>query len=428
MWRHPFAAVLLAAALIVLAVPAASGAQQPKVSAAAQARTVFAQLVAQTRTLPHARAKARRARRALVRTASAARRAAIKRPCRARTLLRKYRRQLRRVRARRIRARTTTAGSARGRLRAAATTAEAALLILPRAKRCGGAKPSGVSETKTTVLASDERHLKLHVDLPPAQFVSHQVGGKDFLEMTMEGMGQSGDVGDPGPPAKTSLFAVPEGADVNVSFSNVKGYELNGVNLYPRQPQPVDQKPPSPIPPIDTFLEPPFKIDGKAYKSNGPFPAAPADGGSLGAMRDLLVGGVDSAGGQYKPKSQKLKVFTSMDVTVDFGGNNTGVFGPADLLSPWNRAFADDYGALVNLQAVIARLRANQTLFCGEELLIITSHELRPAADTLRAQRQAQGYATLVREVGTGPGQIGALNTDIQTYIQSQLNAKTCLL
>src|SRR4051794_11515230 len=400
MWRHPFAAVLLAAALIVLAVPAASGAQQPKVSAAAQARTVFAQLVAQTRTLPHARAKARRARRALVRTASAARRAAIKRPCRARTLLRKYRRQLRRVRARRIRARTTTAGSARGRLRAAATTAEAALLILPRAKRCGGAKPSGVSETKTTVLASDERHLKLHVDLPPAQFVSHQVGGKDFLEMTMEGMGQSGDVGDPGPPAKTSLFAVPEGADVNVSFSNVKGYELNGVNLYPRQPQPVDQKPPSPIPPIDTFLEPPFKIDGKAYKSNGPFPAAPADGGSLGAMRDLLVGGVDSAGGQYKPKSQKLEVFTSMDVTVNFRGDrNTGVFGPADLLGPWNHAFADDYGALVNLQTVIDRLGARQTLFCGEELLIITSHELRPAADTLRAQRQAQGYSTLVREV-----------------------------
>ena len=36
------------------------------------------------------------------------------------------------------------------------------------------------------------------------------------------------------------------------------------------------------------------------------------------------------AGGQYTPKSGKLHVFTSLDVTVNFGGDNQGTFGDGD--------------------------------------------------------------------------------------------------
>ena len=49
----------------------------------------------------------------------------------------------------------------------------------------------------------------------------------------------------------------------------------------------------------------------RAYRSRRPFPAQPAEGALLGKMRDLNVGGVDVAGGQYTPKSGKLHVFTS---------------------------------------------------------------------------------------------------------------------
>ena len=120
-------------------------------------------------------------------------------------------------------------------------------------------------------------------------------------------------------------------------------------------------------------------------------------------MRDLATGAVSTAGGQYSPKTGKLKVFTSMDVTVNFGGDNRGTFGRSDLLSPWNHAFIDDYPTLVNFRTVRDRLDVVDPRFCGEELLIITSSELRPAANTLAAQRTAQGYVTAVREVGSGP-------------------------
>ena len=174
-------------------------------------------------------------------------------------------------------------GSARGRLLAAATTADAALLQLPRARRCGGAKAAGVAEAGATVLSSNERELKLRVQLPAAQFTPKQVGGQDFIEMTMEGMGQGGDNGEPGLPALSKFFAIPEGANVEIETSNVQSYTLQDVNLYPTQPQPVDQKPPTPKPAIDTFLEPPFVIDRKAYASRSEFPAKPVDGGAMGS-------------------------------------------------------------------------------------------------------------------------------------------------
>ena len=120
-------------------------------------------------------------------------------------------------------------------------------------------------------------------------------------------------------------------------------------------------------------------------------------------------------------------MFTSIDVTVNFGGDNRGTFGGSDLLSPWNHAFQNDYAGLLNFQTVIDRLRPIRPIFCGEELLIVTSQELRPAANTLADQRRAQGYITSVRETGAGAGQIGTTNNQIRDFIRSRLNGG-CLI
>jgi hypothetical protein len=419
----------VAAALLMLVPLGATPAVAKKApSANKQVSRAFTLLVRDTRTVPK-RSVSKRNRAALLRTAKRARKQARRRPCASIKTLRTYTRQLRRVRVRknRTRVRRPTAGSARGALAARVVTLNAALLQTPKSKRCGGGKRNPVAEAKATLLASSEKQLTMRIQLPPPQFVSHLVGGKDFLEMAMEGMDVSGDIGKPGLPMKSSFFAIPQGASVDIDVSNVKGYTIPGVELYPLQEQPVDQSPPTPKPPIDTFLEPPFEISNKAYDSKAKFPSAPADGGALGAMRDIATGAVSAAGGQYQPNTGKLKVFTSMDVRVNFGGDNKGTFGHSDLLSPWNNAFIDDYGTLVNFRTVRDRLDTINPNFCGEELLIITSPELRPAANTLQAQRTAQGYVTAVREVGSGPGQIGTTPAQIQTYIRSRLNG-TCLI
>ena len=419
----------VAASLLLLAPLGATQAVAKKSpSASKQVSRAFTLLVRDTRGIPK-RAVTKRNRAALLRTARRARKQARRRPCASIKTLRTFNRQLKRVRARKPRARVRrpTAGSPRGVLAARVVTLNAALLQSPKAKRCGGGKRNPVTEAKSRVLSSSEKQLKMRIQMPPPQFVAHNVGGKDFLEMAMEGMDVSGDIGKPGLPMKSTFFAIPEGADVAIDVSNAKGYTIPGVELYPLQKQPVDQAPPTPKPAIDTFLEPPFRLNNKAYDSKAKFPPSPADGGALGAMRDIATGAVSAAGGQYQPKTGKLKVFTSIDVAINFGGDNKGTFGGADILSPWNNAFLDDYATLANFQTARDRLRPIHPTLCGEELLIITSSDLRPAANTLAAQRSAQGYLTAVREVGSGPGQIGTTPTQIQAFIRSRLNG-ACLV
>jgi hypothetical protein len=425
MSRRAILTVLITTALVAL--PAnALAAKAP--TPAKQAKQAFAQLIKDTRKTQK-RFVSKRNKAKLLRTARKARKQSGKRPCKAIKTLRAYRRQLRRVKKRRNVARQVMAGSPRGLLQARLVTLTVALKQSPRAKRCGGGKRNRVDEAKATVLESNERTLKVRVQMPPANFIPHQVGGQDFLELEMEGTGTGADKGDPGLPALSSFYAIPEGATVDIDASNAKSYTIPGVNLYPEQVQPVDQAPPTPKPPIEEFLEPPFRIDKKAYDSNRQFPRSPVDGGGLGAMRDVIVGGLSVAGGQYRPRSNTLKVFTSIDVTVNFRGDNKGTFGDRSILNQWNIAFANDYDALLNFETLLEKLRPIPPVrFCGEELLIITSAELRPAADTLRAQRQAQGYITSVREVGSGAGQIGTTNLQIRDFIRNRLTGPDCLI
>ena len=194
---------------------------------------------------------------------------------------------------------------------------------------------AGAAEARTTVVESTEHTLKLHVELPRAQFVTREAGRERYVEMTMEGLAPSGEPGKPGLPVATELFGIPQGADVSMRVSNVQSHEERDVLLYPAQPQPLDDGSPTP----------PFEIDERAYASDTPLPAEFTAARSMGEMRDVQVGGVSIHGGQYTPRDRTLRVFESMDVTISFGGANRGVFATSGLKSDWNIAFRDDYDA-----------------------------------------------------------------------------------
>jgi hypothetical protein len=217
---------LLIATALVLSTSAAQAA--PKQSPSSQAKAAWGRLVADTNALTRKQAT-RKVRRQLLATARRGQRAWRSNPCRSRTLLGTFGRQAKKVKkGRKLARREVATGTGRGKLQADAATVDAALLLLPRARPCGGARASGVAEAGATVIESNERTLKMHVQLPPPQFVPHQAGGQDFVEMTMEGMGKTGDNGKPGLPEMTKLFAIPEGATVSTDLSNVQSYTLKG--------------------------------------------------------------------------------------------------------------------------------------------------------------------------------------------------------
>jgi len=408
---------VLAASLAVLSVAVPSVSAAPRApSPSAQAAKRLGTLVKHTRKLPKKLAT-RRNKRALLRLAKSAKRTSRRNPCRSVRTLRAYRRQLRHVRSSRRKPR-------RGELAADTLSAHVALLAVPRARRCGGRRVT-VARATSKVLDSDDRHLRLHLSLPVPTFAPQQGGGSDYQQMFMEGAGETGDQGKPGLPSLSEFFAVPEGADVTLELNSTTGYDLPGVNLFPHQPDPVDAAPPTGAPPLSDFLEGPFVKSKRAYRSRKPFPAKPADAGVLGKMRDLRVGGVDLAGGQYRAKTRKLHVFTSLDVTVNFGGGNQGTFGDGTVNSPWEAYFARNYGRMmVNAGTAISKSGTGPAKpFCGDDMLVVTSPALKPAADTFANARKAAGYHPRVVLVGPDPGQIGSTLVQIQAYILGELNA-----
>jgi peptidase C25-like protein len=413
------AACLAGLAAVVPVAAAAPSAPSPR----AEAGKRLGALVKHTRKLPKKLAT-RRHKAALLRLAKSAKRTSRRNPCRSVRTLRAYRRQLKHVRRPRIPGRTPTTSSRRGLLESDTLASNVALLALPRARRCGGRRVT-VARATSKVLESDDRHLRLKLSLPLPTFGAQQVGGTEYQQMFMEGAGETSDEGKPGLPSLSKFFAVPVGADVKVELNSTAGYDLPGVNLFPHQPDPVDQAPTA-EPPLSDFLEDPFVKSKKAYRSRKAFPAKPAEAGVLGKLRDLRIGGVDLAGGRYKPKSRSLHVFTAIDVTINFGGGNQGSFGDGTVMnSPWEGYFARNYGRMmVNADTAASKVTFGPAKpFCGEDMLVVTSPALKPAADSFANARKAAGYHPRVVLVGSAPGQIGTTLNEIQAYILGELNA-----
>jgi hypothetical protein len=300
------------------------------------------------------------------------------------------------------------------------------LLASRRASACGGGlkQPSGAPGSKLG--ASTPGGLDLTVTLPRATFVPHVVNGTPYVELLMDGMGQAGPVGSPSLPALTQQFAAPPGTTPVVDVLGSTGYDVGGVTLWPRQDQPSDATTGN-----DPFGDRPFTIDEKAYSLREPFPAAPAATRSLGTLRDLQIGAIEADGAQYMPATRMLHVVTSLRLRVRFvsdGNAPATTFGPASIASGWERSAQSLYAStLVNWATVKANLGpAIRYLYCGEELLVITSAELAPAAETFATARRAGGFATNIVQVGTGVNQIGTTAGQIQAYIRSRLTSN-CL-
>src|SRR4051794_36944762 len=211
---------LVLAALLAVAPAGAMAKKAP--SPQKQAKTAFANLLTDTRITPK-RLISKRHRAQLVRTAKRARKFSKRRPCKSIKTLRAYRRGLRWVKLRKVPGDVPGLGSFRSQLRSDLLRVNVALLQHPRSKKCGGGKPSKVTEVSSRVVRSDAKRLRLKISLPAPKFVGQQVGGTEFQQILMDGMGETGTVGKPGLPAVQKFFGVPLGADVDVQVNGTQG-------------------------------------------------------------------------------------------------------------------------------------------------------------------------------------------------------------
>jgi Peptidase family C25/Propeptide_C25 len=309
---------------------------------------------------------------------------------------------------------------------ATSLTASRLLLGSPRTKGCGGGvTPSDLPATKTTVLRSDESGMSVRVDLPEVQFVPEVAGGQTWTKLVLPNTDTPSAPGSPGIPVASSLLGVPDGAKLSVAIGATESVTLDGVNVYPAQPDPVDDVTPPPDFSAEPFKSAPFTLDRDVYAQRGLSPAQPADARVLGTSRDITIGTLQVPAVQYDPVAKRLNVLKSVVVNIAFDGGK----GFNSLInSPWERPQSRTAAALLNA-SVVSKFRDPPIVLqpCGEELLVITNASTRTAADTYAAARSAAGFLTRVRETGAGANQIGTTAAQIQTYIRSQLNASHCI-
>lgn len=393
-----------------------------KVDATATLRS----LVTQTVHLPKA-ASSKLSKARLLRRARDARRVARRNPCLAVSDLSSYRKTLRGARIRSTVKGSKLKAKLRGALAAlgpASLKASRKLLSDKRTKRCGGGViPSRLAAVKTTVMKSDENGMLLRVQLPGLDFVPRTGGGKSWTQLTLPDTDSPGTPGKPGIPVVSSTYGVPDGATVSVTPGSSESYTIDGVDVYPAQPESMDTDPPKPDFLAGQFASKPFTIDPQAYKSDA-FSPAPAAGQVLGTMRDVVVGGLQVPAAQFDPAAHKLKVFNSVDVKVAFNGGPK-TFSP-ELNSPWEFAQRTLLASLLNVGIIRSRIPFPFRR-CGEEMLVITNPATQAAADTFATAKRSQGMRTNVFDVGSAAGQIGTTAAQIQAFIRSHLTAPLCI-
>jgi hypothetical protein len=412
--------------VVVVLAGAGSGPAAAAVKPPPSAATALRSLVSQTVALPRSSvATARRAK--LLRIARHARRVAASAPCSSVRDLTSYRKTLKITTLKRTVKRSQRARllARLARLNAASTSASRSLLASKQTKRCGGGvTPSTLSQTKAAVLRSDENGMIVRVGLPQLQFVSASGGGRTYTRLAAPGAESPGAPGTPGIPAASETFAVPDGAKVAVQSGNAESQTIDGVEVYPVQPDPVDQaggQAPAPNFFAGPFKAPPFTLDRNAYADGGY-----SDGPSakvLGQARDLNIGGLVVPLAQYDPVKDKLKIFTSIDVKITFEGGPKTI---SDAIgSPWETAQRRTAGGLLN--ANVVRKLDRQIIYqpCGEELLVITNPSTLASANTYATARRAAGFLTRVAQTGTAA--VGTTATSIQAYIRSQVNHPFCI-
>ena len=391
------------------------------------AGTALKTLVRQTNALPRS-AASRATKLRLLRAARSARRSAKRRPCSSVRQLARYRRVLRGIRLKkgpsnlRARNRLTDLGPA-------SMNATRALLASKLTRRCGGGvKPSKLEEARMTVLKSDANGMRIRVRLPALRFVDAEGGGRTWTKLMLPKTDAPGAPGTPGIPMVSNTIGVPEGAALDVEATKTTSYTIDSVDVFPNQPEPVDQGPSQVTEPPDLhappYSQPPFEIDRSAYAQRGMVPAQAADGAVLGRSRDLTIGNLRVPAAQYNPAKKELEVLNTVDVTVRFEG---GSHQFSDQLgSPWEHAQRTLAASLLNANVVrVPPIRIFER--CGEEMLVITNPSTLDAANQFATARRAAGLRVSVFQTGTGPGQIGTTTGEIQTFIRGRLTAEGCI-
>ena len=279
-----------------------------------------------------------------------------------------------------------------------------------------------------SVQQSDNQVFAASVSFGGPNFRTALKGGESWTQLEIPGLeGLVGPTGRPAVPTWFGLVAVPQGAEAVIGNQVSQARESSiFLNLIPFQPEALDGEPQldpaTQPPPPETFADRPFVKDASAYSTDAFLPPNPCRLTLMGRYRDIQMAEVSCAAGQYNPVTDELRLFDSVQLSVQFRGGN-GAFVTSQTLSPFEAASKQPMSVALNraiLGDYVQHIDTSRLPCMGEEFLILTHPNIRSAASALATWKDAKGISTSIFDVNDGPGGGPDTNIQIATFIEDR--------
>lgn len=246
---------------------------------------------------------------------------------------------------------------------------------------------------------SEKTRDGLHVSYNLGQFTLSPLNyrGESMSEISISGMVLPNNEGCPNLPVESRLLAVPQGANARLNVVNVESEIVRNVDIAPAlRIQPENEEP-----------EFNYVKNREVYGKNAFYPEQPFTIERT-SIRGVDVVAVSVSPFQYNPVTKELKVYTNIELSVNYEGGN-GHFGDDRLRSPyWDPILAAELMNYDQLPVIDYAARMQQWLrdeADGAEYLIITPNndDWAEYANQLKDYRTRQGILTKVYRLDEMP-------------------------
>ena len=228
----------------------------------------------------------------------------------------------------------------------------------------------------------------------------------NFQRLHIQGGGHTADYGLPELPVMSFYVAVPQGAEVELTYTTSDYSEMNSFEIYPAQP---------PQPETGGYDDPPFVMDNEFYSSDSFYPDQLLQTGSMIDIRGLQILPISIYPYSYNSATKIIRKYNIFDINIKFIGG-TGVFIPERLRSIHFQPIYDSF--LINSENVERATPNNpgQTSRLDRaDLLIVVYDDFYQEILPLAEWRHQTGLETQIIKWST----IGTTAADLRNYMEN---------
>lgn len=273
------------------------------------------------------------------------------------------------------------------------------------------------SGNQVTLSNNTDYGFNLQFKLQDYSLETVQTKSGAFDQITIDGYGHTGRIGEPKLPVYSKLIAVPLGADVS--------YEIlgrNQINLSQTSSRLEHQLIPAQlsVSKADDAAQAAFTVNREVYRLNEFVGGSMFSVEEIGIMRGVRVFRIDFEPIRYNPSSNELQISNDVSIKVNF--NNPNMAATQDLL---DRTGSVEYDAMYSKMFYNWQTneRVNNNRYPTKMLILCPPNYVTTMQPYVDWKKQ-QGYTVVLTTVGTG-GTVANTTSAINTYMASVWAAAT---